>query len=64
MPPVLTTFFKENMKDYSKHICYNSYYIIINAGFHKKAEIMRRNFLAACKIDLKNESIKTDGKPK
>lgn len=63
--PVLSAWEKKDAKNYEKHICYNSYYVIINAGFHRKAEIMRKNFMAATGIDLKLEKLKTeqDGKP-
>lgn len=58
--PILTAWEKKDAKNYEKHFCYNSYYIIINAGFHKKAEIMRKNFMAATGIDLKREKLKTE----
>ena len=58
--PILTAWEKKDAKNYEKHFCYNSYYIIINAGFHRKAEIMRKNFMAATGIDLKKEKIKTE----
>ncbi len=59
IPPILSTYIKKDVKNYNKHFCYNSYYLMINAGFHKKAEIMRKNFMTISKIDLKNESIKS-----
>jgi hypothetical protein len=62
--PILTTFEKKDSKNYEKHFCFNSYYIIIFAGFHHKAEIMRRNFMSITGIDLKKESIKSNGKPR
>lgn len=58
---VLTAYETKYTHDVNKHISYNSYFVIINAGFHKKAEIMRKNFLAAAKIDLKYESLKSNG---
>jgi len=58
--PILTAWEKKDVKNYEKHFCYNSYYVIINAGFHKKAEIMRKNFMAATGIDLKQEKLKTE----
>lgn len=57
--PILSTYEKKDVKNVNKHYCYNSYYIIINAGFHKKAEIMRKNFLAAAGIDLSKEALKS-----
>jgi hypothetical protein len=61
--PILTCFEKKDEKNFDKHFCYNSYYMIINAGFQKKAEIMRRNFMMLTGIDLQKESLKSkDGK--
>jgi hypothetical protein len=57
--PILTAYEKKDEKDFDKHYCYNSYYIIINAGFYKKAEIMRKNFLMVVGIDLQKESLKS-----
>ena len=57
IPPILTAYIKEDSEDYDKHISYNSYYIIIFAGFHRKAEIMRKNFLSISNIDLQKEPI-------
>ena len=50
-------------KDFSKpkkHICYNTYRILINAGQHNKAEVMRSNFLKIYGADLRNENLKGD----
>jgi len=41
-----------------KHICYNTYFVMINSGLHIKAENFRRNFLLLHKIDLQKESLK------
>ena len=62
IPPILTAYEKKNYKNINKHFCYNSYYVIINAGFYKKAEVMRRNFISMSGIDLKKEKIKSDNK--
>lgn len=56
--PILTAYEKKNKENLSKYLCYNSYFVIINAGFHKKAEIMRKNFKVISGIDLKTEKIK------
>jgi hypothetical protein len=37
---------------------YNTYKILINAGFHSKAEILRSVFLSKTKVDLADEPIK------
>lgn len=58
--PILTAWEKKDYKNYDKYFCYNSYFVIINAGFHKKAEIMRKNFMIATGIDLKLEKLKTE----
>ncbi len=56
--PILTTYEKKDEKNPDKQFCYNSYYVIINAGFYRKAEIMRRNFFAVSGIDLQKEKLK------
>jgi hypothetical protein len=63
---VIECFEKKNAKDPMKHICYNSYFIMVNAGLYEKAELLRLNFKKAYKTDLQKESIKgeaDDGKP-
>lgn len=60
--PILFTYEKKDSKNYNKQFTINSYYVIINAGFHKKAEIMRKNFKEFSGVDLKNEVIKANGK--
>ncbi len=57
--PILSTYEKKDVKNYNKHFCYNSYYVIVNAGFYKKAEMMRQNFMAGSGIDLKTQSLKS-----
>jgi hypothetical protein len=50
-------------KDFTKplkHICYNTYRVLINAGLHDKAEMMRANFIKMYGTDLRNESLKGD----
>ncbi len=50
-------------KDFTKplkHICYNTYRVLINAGLHGKAEMMRTNFIKLYGTDLRNESLKGD----
>jgi hypothetical protein len=56
--PILFAYEKKDIKNFNNHFCYNSYYVIINAGFYRKAEIMRRNFLTVTGIDLQKESLK------
>lgn len=46
----------ENNPD--KHVPYNTYFVFINAGMHKKAEMLRLNFFRTHKIDLQKESPK------
>ena len=49
---------KKDTDDPNKHFCYNTYFILINAGLHKKAEILRKNFINMHNIDLQKESLK------
>lgn len=51
-------FLKKDKKPGKKLCIYNTYKILINAGFHKKAEILRQIFLKDTKIDLALEPIK------
>lgn len=55
---ILIAYNKKDVKNYDKHICYNTYFVIVNAGYHKKAEIMRKNFLEASGVDLQKDPIK------
>lgn len=51
---------KKNIKKIDQHFCYNTYFILVNAGLHDKAEMLRLNFLKLHGIDLQRESIKGD----
>lgn len=46
----------ENKPD--KHYCYNTYFVLINAGMPEKAEMLRLNFLKENKIDLQKQSLR------
>jgi hypothetical protein len=59
MPPILTAYEKSDTNNVNKHYCFNSYYVIVNAGFYKKAEMMRQNFKNITNIDLKFETLKS-----
>jgi hypothetical protein len=48
---------KKYEKNLDKHFCYNTYFVLINAGLHKKAEMLRLNFFKMHKIDLQKESL-------
>ena len=49
---------KKDFKKSDKHYCYNTYRVLINAGMHNKAEILRSNFMKLHGIDLQKESLK------
>ena len=53
---------KKDFKKPEKHFCYNTYLILINAGMHEKAEILRKNFMKLYSIDLQKDSIKGENK--
>jgi hypothetical protein len=57
---VMETFLKADTKKSQKHYVYNTYFVLINAGLHFKAEMMRINFLKSHGIDLRKESLKGD----
>lgn len=49
---------KKNENIPNKHFCYNTYFILVNSGLHKKAEMLRLNFFKLHKIDIQKESLK------
>lgn len=49
---------KKDVKKPNKHFCYNTYFILVNAGLHIKAEMLRTNFLKLYNIDLRKESLR------
>ena len=55
---IIETWEKKDFKKPAKHFCYNTYRILINAGMHKKAEMLRINFMKMHGIDLQKESLK------
>ena len=55
---ILETWEKKDFKKPDRHFCYNTYRILINAGMHKKAEMLRINFMKMHGIDLQKESLK------
>jgi len=57
---VLECWEKKDFKKLDKHFCYNTYYVLINAGMYEKAEMLRLNFIRMHGIDLQKESLKGD----
>ena len=55
---ILECWEKKDFKKPEKHFCYNTYRVLINAGMHDKAEILRLNFMKMHGIDLQKESLK------
>jgi hypothetical protein len=55
---IIETWEKKDFKKPDKHFCYNTYRILINAGMHDKAEMLRLNFLRMHGVDLQKESLK------
>ena len=55
---ILETWEKKDFKKPDRHFCYKTYRILINAGMHMKAEMLRINFLQMHGIDLQKESLK------
>jgi hypothetical protein len=55
---ILETWEKKDVKKPNKHYCYNTYRVLINAGMHEKAEMLRLNFMTMHGIDLQKESLK------
>lgn len=50
--------FNKNNEPGKRIYIYNTYKILVNASFHKKAEVLRHIFLKDTKIDLATEPIK------
>lgn len=57
---IMECYVKSDAKKPSKHFVYNTYFVLINAALHSKAEIMRLNFLKSHGIDLRKENLKGD----
>lgn len=57
---VMECYIKSDAKKSNKHYVYNTYFVLVNAGLHFKAEMMRLNFLKSHGIDLRKESLKGD----
>ncbi len=55
---VMECYEKKNIKDPEKHFMYNTYFVLVNASLHEKAEMLRLNFLKQHGIDLQRESLK------
>ena len=55
---ILECWEKKDFKKPENHFCYNTYYVLINAGCHDKAEMLRFNFIKMHGIDLQKESLK------
>ena len=51
---------KKNVKKDDKHFVYNTYFVLVNAGLHSKAEMLRINFMKLHSIDLQKENIRGD----
>ncbi len=54
---VIVCYEKKDEKDSNKHICYNTYYVLVNAAMYDKAELLRLNFLKIYNIDIKKQSL-------
>lgn len=51
---------KKDFAKFENHYCYNTYYVLINAGLHEKAEIFRKNCIKVNSVDLQKESLKAN----
>lgn len=55
---VMECYEKKHVLKREEHYVYNTYFVLVNCGFHIKAESLRINFLNIHKIDLQKESIR------
>ena len=51
---------KKDVKVPDKHFVYNTYFVLVNAGLHEKAEMLRINFMKLHSIDLQKENLRGD----
>jgi len=56
--PVMECWEKKDAKNRNLHHLFNSYWILINASFQKKAEELREKFITQHEIDLSKEPIR------
>jgi hypothetical protein len=54
---VMMCYEKKDEKNSDKHICYNTYYVLVNAALYEKAELLRLNFLKTYAIDIQKQSL-------
>ena len=55
---IIECFEKKDVKIAKQHFCYNTYFILVNAGLHTKAEMLRLNFKKLYNVDIQKESIR------
>lgn len=55
---VMECYEEKDAKKADKHYVYNSYFVLVNAGMHDKAEHLRESFKEEFGIDLRKESIR------
>jgi len=58
---IMVCYDKKDEKNINKHICYNTYFVLVNAALYEKAELLRLNFLKATKIDIQKQSLHGEG---
>jgi len=55
---VIETWEKKDFKKPERHFCYNTYRVLVNAGLHDKAEMLRLNFMRMHGVDLQKENLR------
>lgn len=61
---ILECYDKNKEKISDEHYVYNTYFVLINAGMYKKAELLREKFKKSFNVDLQEEPIRGhSGKP-
>ena len=62
LSPVMICFDKKDVNNVDKYYLYNTYYILINAGLHKKAEAFREIILKMHSFDIGEEKLMENNK--
>jgi hypothetical protein len=64
LAPIMICYLFEDKDNIERQYVYNSYYVLINAAQHSRAELLRQTFMKTNNVDLKEESINGKYDPK
>lgn len=58
MSPIIECYAKEDENDVTKHILFNTYFILIGARMYDKAKLLREKFQIQLNVDLQGEPLR------